>query len=221
LKKHFKGALCPTEKELDVTYDPKLWDYFKEHQPDVVIHCAAMTDVSECEDDSFECFVQNAEGTLNVAMCCDDFDAKMIFISTDHVFSGVRGYYVETDQPKPSGVYAKSKLIGEWFTLANPNNLVIRTSFMKDFPFKKAYTDKFASLMWVEDAAKEIAKAVKMDLKGIYHIAGERKSIYDFVKERYPKVKKMEIKERPTNDSGLEYLKDTSLVCDKWRQTCK
>jgi dTDP-4-dehydrorhamnose reductase len=202
----------------------------------IIIHCAAATDTKNCEEEPDDCYRTNSIGTFNLAeyvygMWKFNFDIKLVYISTDHVFDGERDFayyfgtahanYDEDDIPNPQGHYAKSKLIGEWFTLANPNNLVIRTSFMKDFKLKKAFTDKYWSGLWVEEVAKLIAKAVKMDLKGLYHIAGERKSIYDFVKTKYPKVKPISLKDNPIGRSGLPYLKDTSLDTTKWKNALK
>ena len=189
----------------------------------IIIHCAAMTDTKECEEEAYDAYRVNSIGTFYLTDWVNfmreklGVDIKLVYISTDHVFDGFEGSYGEDDVPNPQGHYAKSKLIGEWFTLANPNNLVIRTSFMKDFKFEKAFTDKYWSGLWVEDAARLIAQAVKLDLKGLYHIAGLRKSIYDFVKTKYPKVEPMFLKDNPIGRSGLYYLKDTSLDCSKWK----
>lgn len=184
-----------------------------------VIHCAALTDTKHCEDDPVDCYLVNSIGTYNLMEYCDCGDVpfiKLVYISTDHVFDGSAGDYKEFDLPNPRGHYATSKYIGERFVLANPNNLVIRTSFMKDFTIPKAFTDKYMSLLWADELAKEIKLAVGMDLKGVYHIAGPRKSIYDFVKQRYPKVGKIELIENPRGRAGLPYMRDTSLDCSKW-----
>lgn len=185
--------------------------------PELIIHCAARTDVGECEEMRDLTYLINSLGTFNLAQVC----RRLVYISTDHVFDGTKGNYTENDIPNPQGIYAKSKLVGEWFTLWSPDNLVIRTSFMKDFTFDKAFTNKYWSGMWLEDAAKEIAQAIKMNLTGLYHIAGSRKSIYDFVKERYPNIGKIVLQDNPNGKGGLPYLKDTSLDSVKWENAKK
>lgn len=194
--------------------------------PKLLIHCAAMTDVSKCEENPFDCYETNAIGTFLLAKACKIWGAKMVYISTDHVFDGKNNSpyyncYSEDDKPNPIGHYAKSKLMGEWFVLSDPNNLVIRTSFMKDFPFERAYTDKHFNAEKVSVIAKKIAKAIDMNLTGIYHIAGHPKSVYDLAKTMKSKVKPMELKDRPTNPAGLKYLKDTTLDINKWEEACK
>jgi dTDP-4-dehydrorhamnose reductase len=141
---------------------------------------------------------------------------KLIQISTDHVFDGLKGMYKETDTPNPQGWYAISKWLGEKFAQLNPSSLVIRTSFMKDFTFKKAFTDKYASLLWVDDAAEMIYKLIDNQRTGIYHVGGQRKCIYDFVSEKYPDVGKITLAENPLCQAGLPYLKDTSMDTTKY-----
>jgi len=217
LKKLIHTTYCPSEMKMDITDPLAIKSNFDTYQPDLVIHCAAKTDVSECERQPFDAYYTNSVGTFVLADTCDAYGIKMVYISTDHVFDGVRGNYSELSVPNPKGHYAKSKLAGEYFALANKNNLVIRTSFMKDFKFEKAYTDKFFSGERVEDVAEMIVRAIELDLKGLWHIAGERKSIYDFAKTLRKNVKPMKLKERPKNEMGLRYLRDTSLNIQRWK----
>jgi len=206
----------------DITNPIRMHDYIKRSFKKIttIIHCAALTDVTYCEKRPLEAYEVNSLGTHYLADLCNEFKIKLVYISTDHVFDGEKGNYTEEDIPNPIGHYAKSKLIGEWFTLSNPNNLVIRTSFMKDFPFDKAYIDKYWSGERIEAIANWIANAVEMNIKGLIHISGFRKSIYDFVKTFKPEVKPMKLEDRPTNPYGLKYLKDTSLNIKTWEDTC-
>ena len=81
--------------------------------PDVVVHCAAFTDVDGCEADPDRAFSINRDGTETIARACAECGAKMVYISTDHVFDGISGPYAESDQPRPVNVYGRSKLEGE------------------------------------------------------------------------------------------------------------
>ena len=213
--KYQLDAFAPTEKEFDITEPARMMKTLEKLRPKTVVHCAAVTDVSFCEKNPMTAYMINSVGTYYLAELCEDLDIKLVYISTDHVFDGEKGMYKETDPPNPQGHYAKSKLMGEHYTLAN-DNLVIRTSFMDSFPFKKAYTDKYFSAEGVGTIASWIAHAVKKDLKGLWHIAGERKSIYDFAKTFKNDVQPMKLKDRPVNAFGLKYLKDTSLDCGRW-----
>lgn len=217
LKTHFENALTPSEKTFDITQPLLCLEYMAKHRPAIVIHCAALTDVSYCEREPFDAYWINGYGTFNMADVCNEFKIPLIYISTDHVFDGEEGDYSENDTPNPTSVYAKSKLIGEWFVLAVDRNAVFRTSFMAEFPFEKAYTDKYFSAEKVDKIAEWIAKAVKKDFKGLWHIAGEPKSIFALAQEFDKNVKPMLLQDRPTNEDGIKYLKDTTLNTGKWQ----
>ena len=85
--------------------------------PDVVVHCAAMTKVDDCETNRELAFRLNEEGTRNVAMACKACGARLLAISTDYVFSGEPPRepwaWGETDIPRPRTVYGASKFAGE------------------------------------------------------------------------------------------------------------
>ena len=186
--------------------------YINKNCVDLVINCSAMTDTTICEEEPDGCYMINS--LPNLVLCY--LTAKLVYISTDHVFDGKKGLYTEECFVNPQGVYAKSKVMGEWFTSSKPNNLIIRTSFMENFKLDQAFTDKFGSWLWVEDCAAQISKAVKLNLSGLYHIGGVRKSVYDFVSERYD-VKPTTLSKNPISRCGLPYLVDTSLYIKKWQ----
>lgn len=85
--------------------------------PDLVVHCAAMTRVDDCQTDRDLAFRLNEEGSRNVATACCACDARLIAISTDYVFSGNPPQepwaWGEGDLPGPATVYGESKLAGE------------------------------------------------------------------------------------------------------------
>ena len=98
--------------------------------PDVVIHCAAMTKVDDCETSRDLAFRLNEEGTRNVALACKACGARLIAISTDYVFSGEPPRepwaWSETDVPRPRTVYGASKFAGEQMVhMIHPDNSVI------------------------------------------------------------------------------------------------
>ena len=98
--------------------------------PDVVVHCAAMTKVDDCESNRDLAFRLNEEGTRNVALACKACGARLVAISTDYVFSGEPPRepwaWGETDIPRPRTVYGASKFAGEQMVqMINPDNSVI------------------------------------------------------------------------------------------------
>ncbi|MCX8036308.1 MAG: dTDP-4-dehydrorhamnose reductase [Candidatus Sumerlaeia bacterium] len=101
-------------EEMDITRLSEVKNTLLEHRPDVVIHCAAYTNVDRAENERELAMAVNSEGTKHVAFFCREIGAEMIYISTDYVFDGVKQTpYVETDRTHPINVYGASKLAGE------------------------------------------------------------------------------------------------------------
>src|SRR5262245_56979533 len=98
---------------LDIADDAALQHAFESTEPDVVINCAAWTDVDGCESDRARAMSANAVGPELLAVACRQRNALLITISTDYVFDGEKdGFYTQRDQPNPQSVYAVSKLEG-------------------------------------------------------------------------------------------------------------
>src|SRR5262249_35169276 len=105
---------------------------FTEKRPEVVINCAAWTDVDGCESDPAHAERANALGPELLAISCRETDALLITISTDYVFDGTKqGFYTQHDQPNPISVYGKSKLDGERRAQAAwARTIVIRSGYI-------------------------------------------------------------------------------------------
>jgi dTDP-4-dehydrorhamnose reductase len=98
---------------LDVTDEAALSRVVDETRPEAVIHTAAMTDVDGCERDPEGAWILNVQGTRNVASACERIGASLIHISSEYVFDGREGPYVETDRPNALSVYGRTKLASE------------------------------------------------------------------------------------------------------------
>lgn len=171
-----------------------------ENQIEMIIHCAALTNVDLCEKDPDYAYKVNVETTEFLTKIAADYNLKLIFISTDAVFDGVNtNKYLENDFRNPISIYGKTKVLAEDLALRNPNNLVIRTNL---FGFN--YRDKVSFSEWIlyslqkEDKIKMVDDvhfspllvnelvilidlAIENDLKGIYHFSSNDKiSKYDF-----------------------------------------
>ena len=100
--------------ELDITDREAVETFVEKSKPDVVVNCAAWTDVDGAESHADEAFAVNAEGAGNLAAAAETHGAKMVHVSTDFVFDGTKkGAYVEDDEPNPTSVYGESKFTGE------------------------------------------------------------------------------------------------------------
>lgn len=100
--------------------------------PDVVINCAAYTDVDGAESDPETAFDVNAGGAGNVAAAAVKVGARVVQVSTDYVFDGTGDTpYAETDEPRPLGVYGRSKLAGERKVVeVSLDALIVRTAWL-------------------------------------------------------------------------------------------
>ena len=119
----------------DITDDEGFLRKLMAAAPDVVIHCAAMTNVDACEADRDLAFKLNEEGSRNVALACSACGARLFAISTDYVFSGEPPRepwaWSETDIPRPRTVYGLSKFSGEQMVqMLNPDATVLRIAWL-------------------------------------------------------------------------------------------
>jgi dTDP-4-dehydrorhamnose reductase len=118
--------------ELDVTDAAAVESKLAAERPDVVIHCAAWTDVDGAEESEEQALAVNGTGAGNVAAAAAAVDASILYVSSDYVFDGAKGEpYVEGDQPAPLSAYGRTKLAGEEATAAaNPRHFVVRSSWL-------------------------------------------------------------------------------------------
>lgn len=119
-----------TISDLDVTSSGQVRAVLTSLKPDLVINTAAMHNVERCEEYVERAFLVNGIGARNLAQVCRDLDCKLIHISTDYVFDGLKqSPYLEVDTPMPLNVYGVTKLAGENFVRAiAPKHFVVRTS---------------------------------------------------------------------------------------------
>ncbi len=103
-------------KKLDISSQAALDEVMNAEKPDVIINCAAFTNVDGCEKEEDKAFVANAIGPRNLAIASNKYGAKLIHVSTDYVFNGnATKPLIETDTPDPVSAYGRTKLAGENF----------------------------------------------------------------------------------------------------------
>jgi dTDP-4-dehydrorhamnose reductase len=214
LKKIDPSIDTPTHNEMDITnYDNILYDCQGMYHPNIIIHCAALLDDKIIKKHPNKAIETNIIGTANVAMVCNKLKIRMIYISTDYVYKGDKGYYKEEDELLPFNFYAWTKLGGEASTRGVENHLIIRTSFgPSKFPYTHAFSDVWRSKDYVENVAKDIYKAAISGLLGVVNIGGSRKTVYEYAKERNPDILPMKEKH-----SEFYVPSDTSLNLTKWK----
>ena len=180
--------LLPTDiKEVDITKIDEVTQFVHVNRPDVVINCAGLTDVQECENNVDEAYRVNAIGVRNVALAANEVNAKVIQISTDDVFDKEsRIPYNEFDNVHPRTIYGKSKEAGEKLLTQLLNRFVIiRSSWIygigRDFVDEVLRNVGQGKKMEVPNnqyaaptSAKELAKVIRYFIDneeyGLYHV---------------------------------------------------
>ena len=122
-------------------------------------------------------------------IACSLLKIKIIYISTNFVYPGIRGNYKETDYLMPVNSYGWSKLGGECAVKLYKNSLILRICMTEDiYPHSIAYTNYITSFLKKSDAAKIILKLINK--KGIINIGGKKRSAYNFAKKYNKEIKK-------------------------------
>jgi dTDP-4-dehydrorhamnose reductase len=186
---------------LDITDGIAVNDFMLSHEPEVIIHAAAMTQPDECEQNEIACWNVNVTATRFLLDAAQKINARFIYISTDFVFDGVDGPYKETDTPGPVNYYGSSKLAAEksvmqsrlqWaivrtvlvygnILVGNRSNVIswVRENLLNGKAIK-VVSDQQRTPTYVEDLAKGILLVIEKNATGIYHISGEEQmSPYD------------------------------------------
>ena len=187
--------------EVDITKLEEVQNYMNICRPDVVINCAGMTDVKECEKNVDEAYRVNAIGVRNIAVAAQAMDAKLIQVSTDDVFDLKSDHpYNEFDRAYPKTVYGKSKYAGEQLAFQLMNQcVIIRSSWVygigRDFVSEvlgnvgtvdkmEVPNNRYAVPTSAQELAKVIVQFIDSDECGIYHAVCKGScSRYEFAKE--------------------------------------
>jgi dTDP-4-dehydrorhamnose reductase len=200
LVRMFPNSLHPPHSELDMTNADSVKSFIRLENPQVVIHCAAMTGIRECESDKEKAWLTNVVGTSNLVRACEESRGlrSFVFISTACVFHGDRGGYTETDIPYPKNFYSTTKLQSEAAVAYSGLRkwLIIRTNFVarEKWPYKRAFTDRFGTYLFADDVARAIVWILSQSLIGIVHVCGEKKmSMFQLAKMTAPEVQPMNI----------------------------
>ena len=105
--------------KLDIAGKAQVDEAFRTIKPDVVVHAATLTDVDKCEMNKELAWRVNVEGTKNIVEASKNAGSFLVYISTDYVFSGEKGCYVESDSPEPINYYGITKLEAETVVMQN------------------------------------------------------------------------------------------------------
>lgn len=225
-----------TRSQLDLTDQKFVREQFKRDQPRLIIHCAAQSKVPACQADPKLAWQLNVEVTQTLAELATEI--PLVFFSTDLVFDGRKGNYIETDSTNPVSVYGETKVAAEQIVLQNPKHIVIRTSMncgkslTGDRGFSdelrqswsrgetaKLFRDEFRCPMFAGVTCRAVWELVEKNVGGIFHLAGSerlsRVEIGQLIAASFPELNpKIEVGSL-TEYKGAPRAPDTSVNCAK------
>jgi dTDP-4-dehydrorhamnose reductase len=225
-----------TRAELDLLDSVAVERVFRQDQPELIIHCAALSKSPTCQAEPKLAWRINFETTRHLAELA--FEARLVFFSTDLVFDGRTGGYSETSPVNPLSVYAETKVAAERVVLRNPRHTVLRTSLnggrspTGDRGFNeqlrllwqkgeklRLFVDEFRSPISSDLTARAVWEIVAQDLHGLFHVAGnERLSRFEIgqlLAARWPRLNPQFEAASFRDYPGPPRAPDTSLDCRK------
>lgn len=176
----------------DMTSKKEVRQLVAQAEPDVIINCAAMTNVDACESERELAWKVNVGGIENIIEASRRTDATVVHVSSDYVFDGKNGPYTEEDRPEPLSYYGKTKLAGENALLSSGIKfLIARTMVLYGFATGvkanfvlwliqslengtpvRIVDDQFGNPTLADDLAYGLIRGVELGKTGIFNIAG-------------------------------------------------
>ena len=187
--------------DLDITNVIRVNSFVKENKPDIIINCAALTDVERCETEIDMAYKINTVGPKNLASAANEIGAEIVQVSTDYVFAGnVNKSLTEFDEVNPQTMYGKTKLEGEIFVKnLNPKHYIVRTAWLygdgdnfvktmlnlsKTNKPLKIVNDQKGTPTSTVDLSKVIIKLIEDKNYGLFHCTCKGECTwYEFTKE--------------------------------------
>ncbi len=190
-----------TYKTLDITQKDDVKKNVEFYEPDVIINCAAFTNVDKCETERELTWKINVDGVKNLIIAARRSQSKIVHFSSDYVFDGKNGPYIESSVPNPISFYGREKLASEnslitsdirftiirtlvLFGIGNnvkPNFALWMLEELRNNRPVNIVTDQISNVTMIDDLAFGTLKIVEKDCSGIYNIAGsDILSRYDF-----------------------------------------
>ena len=177
---------------MDFTDPFAVHDVFEKYKPEIIVHAGAMTRVDECEQEQWQAYLTNVEGTVTMLLNAEEHKSFFIFVSTDFVFDGEKGMYREDDIANPVNHYGKTKRESEEAVMEYDYNwAIVRTSLVYGKPSAagsniltvvkgklekgeeySVVDDQVRTATYIEDLADGISLIIEKKATGIFHLSG-------------------------------------------------
>lgn len=188
-KTKLKNVFYPKRKELNILNTSSIQKYLSKKKPKIVIHAAGLSRPMDMHEKDINLSIDtNVIGTCNLVKICNNLKIKIVYLSTNYVYPGVKGNYKENDPLLPYNNYSWSKLGGECAVHMYKNSLIIRLCMTeKPFVHNFAFKDLITNFIFQEDFVKIIPRLIKH--KGIINFGGKAMSVYNFAKKTKKNIK--------------------------------
>jgi dTDP-4-dehydrorhamnose reductase len=226
--------------EVDVTDMKEVIRYAQVNRPDVIINCAAWTDVKKCEENPTTAYLVNALGARNLAITAKQCGSVIVQMSTDDVFDGkAKEPYKEFDEANPITVYGKSKWSAENYVKEfTQKHFIIRSTWVygsgnnfvrtileasKTSNTIAVASDQFGSPTSAKDLARFILKLITTNLYGTYHATSTGVcSRYEFAQEILKLVNRgNELSAVTSEESEVSKVRPPYAVLDNFILSCE
>lgn len=190
LPKHWTGY---TYVQMDITDPKQINKIFDQYRPEAAIHCACMTNVDLCESEREACYKQNVGAVGFMVDACEKYHTHLIHLSTDFIFDGKNGPYLEEDKPNPLNYYGHTKLESEkiiqnsaieWaivrtglvygisYDMSRSNIVLWVKKSLEEGKDLKLVDDQFRTPTLAEDLAEACITIAEKKVIGIFNISG-------------------------------------------------
>jgi len=234
----------PTHEEIDITNEESVFRIFDDFKPDIVIHCAAVSDVGLCEKEPEKSYSINVEGSINIAKASEKKQAKCILCSSDQVYFGspIKEPHKEEEMLHPFNIYGQEKLKAEQECLAvNSDCVLLRLSWMYDVRTIREgeHSDFFRTLLSKIEAQEGLSypiydkrgitdvNEVIVNLEKMFQISGgvynfgssNDKSTFDTIYEVFEKMK-WDVNKLRKNEEAFKTNPRNICMCQEKIESC-
>lgn len=193
VKTKFKLIFC-SKRELDICSNQSIRKKISKYKPNYILHLAGLSRPMKIhEKNIIKSINLNIIGTANIVNECVKKKIKLIYISTNYLYPGIKGNYKESDALLPWNNYGWSKLGGESAVQMYQNSLIVRCA-LTEYPFKhkKAFSDVKSNFIYHKDFIPILLKII--DKRGTINVGGKSQTIFNFVRKEKKNITKVKSK---------------------------
>ncbi len=180
-------------RRINLQDQPAVRALFARESPDLILHCAGICNVAKCQESPEFAHLVNVQ-SMEILLAHVPRHARIVYLSSDHVFSGESGPYTESSPPDPISVYGRTRVLAERLLLSHrPDALVVRAGLWIGPSYNRRLghldwlrsrrarglpmtiiADEYRSALWARDAVARVLALADSDIAGIRHVVADR-----------------------------------------------